>query len=211
MPIRTFQDPSGAEWEVFEVHRRNDRPTAVRPALSAGWLAFVSGQKKRRLPQYPSDWIELKDDELYELLGAAFVVVHPASSSARTSGSVSPSIGEARERRVERRSRPRLSSQAPTVPLTGLPDLEVAVTSASTPADMAAEGHPVARPPTITGVLGSKGTEELIRGHARHARQNGVSVIEGMILVKRALGEDVTRETIKQHRKVFVEEFYSLR
>ena len=70
---------------------------------------------------------------------------------------------------------------------------------------------PVPPPPTRSGTLGTVGIESLVRLHARQARESGVTVIEGMIGVKRALGEsgeDVSRDTLKLLRSVFVDEFY---
>lgn len=67
MTTRQYRDPSGTLWEVFEVHRHTDRATTVRPALMSGWLAFVSANEKRRLPEYPAEWVDYSDDELHEL------------------------------------------------------------------------------------------------------------------------------------------------
>ena len=75
---------------------------------------------------------------------------------------------------------------------------------------MLCSAHPTFRHLPLT-LIGRRGTDELIRAHARQAGENGTSVIEGMIEVKRALreaGEDVSPHAIKLHRKVFVDEFY---
>ena len=195
MPSREYQDPSGILWEVFEVHRLNDRPGTVRPALSTGWLAFSSPAEKRRLPQYPADWMQLPDGELHALLRAAFLATDPISPVPPAGGD-----GPSAERKDyplhgERRRRPRLTeSAAPGDPPTVVPDAPLAVTSSPSP-------EPV-------------DIDDLVRAHARQARKNRVAVIEGMIGVKRALSEagaDITPETLKRLRKVFVDEFYFAR
>jgi hypothetical protein len=53
---RTFEDSAGAVWEVFEVHRSTQNPGAVTSGLEHGWLAFVSGETKRRLAPFPPGW-----------------------------------------------------------------------------------------------------------------------------------------------------------
>lgn len=92
MSSRQYRDPSGSLWEVFEVHRHTGRATQVRPALMSGWLAFVSANEKRRLPEYPADWADLGDDELHELFvrarlapSALFPVVGPNGLGTRAS------------------------------------------------------------------------------------------------------------------------------
>jgi hypothetical protein len=185
MPSREYRDPSGTLWDVFEVHRINHRPNTVRPALSSGWLAFVSPAEKRRLPEYPTDWVHRTDDELEELRLAAFLAPHPIYPVSGA-GDASPS-------RAERRRSPRRSTE---------------------PRSSVAESSDVGSSTVPTGAtlrLGSAGVEALVRSHAREARKNGVAVIEGMLGVKRALsdaGEESTPEVLKQLRKVFVDEFF---
>ena len=213
MPTRQYRDPSGILWEVFEVNRLNDRPNSVRPALSSGWLAFVSTNEKRRMPDYPPDWQELGEDELHELLLVAIVAVDPTTSTGRQSGRIQlPREAQAEaERFVERRRRPRPASSAPSaIPQAPSPGTEGGVTLANTMSPTTG-GLPVPAPATVSSTLGAVGIEQLVRTHARQARRDGVAVIEGMIGVKRALteaGENVSADVIKLLRKVFVDEFY---
>jgi hypothetical protein len=90
---REFQDPSGVQWEVWEVHpallerrlRANETPaemdrrtTARKRApvaheLRFGWLVFEAGGAKRRLAPVPPGWERLDDAGLGELLARASV------------------------------------------------------------------------------------------------------------------------------------------
>jgi len=71
MPARTFTDSAGVTWDVFEVHRASTKPGAVSAGLEGGWLAFASGENKRRLAPFPADWATSTDDELALLCEAA--------------------------------------------------------------------------------------------------------------------------------------------
>lgn len=71
MAARTFTDSAGLTWDVFEVHRASKRPGAVSAGLEQGWLAFASGEQKRRLAPFPPDWASSTDDELALLCEAA--------------------------------------------------------------------------------------------------------------------------------------------
>lgn len=95
MAVRTFRDPSGVEWQVWEVHptlaerrltaeRRvagrsssSDRRVRVAPRaitradLVHGWLAFRSAHERRRRAPIPPDWESMSDEELSEILRVA--------------------------------------------------------------------------------------------------------------------------------------------
>ena len=71
MAARTFTDSAGLTWEVFEVHRASQKAGAVSPGLEQGWLAFASGENKRRLAPFPANWETSTDAELEVLCGAA--------------------------------------------------------------------------------------------------------------------------------------------
>lgn len=214
MPTRQYRDSSGTDWEVFEVHRLDDRPNSVRPALSSGWLAFVREGEKRRLAEYPADWIALGNDELQELLNAAFVAYDARRTRPNRSGSVPPARSDEAPRYLERRKQPRPTARAsrPISPAeTGVLPGDRA--TSPSPAPAIAGGLPVPPTETATGTLGRLGVDELVRNHARQARRDSKSVIQGMIGVKRALaeaGEDVSPEALKGRRKDFVEEFFGL-
>lgn len=69
MAHRSFRDERGREWQVWDV-----RPTAdivIRPELRGGWLAFESGDEKRRLAPVPDGWETASDAELLALLARA--------------------------------------------------------------------------------------------------------------------------------------------
>jgi hypothetical protein len=68
---RTFQDSTGTQWEVFEVHRASEAPRGVSKGYEGGWLAFVSSSGKRRLAPYPSSWKSAPLSELERLCESA--------------------------------------------------------------------------------------------------------------------------------------------
>ena len=74
---------------------------------------------------------------------------------------------------------------------------------------------PAQAPPRApAGPLDAAEVEALVREHARQARRDGTTVIEGMLGVKRALGEaraEVSPSALRELRKVFVDEFYFAR
>ena len=67
MAARTFEDSAGSVWEVFEVRRTSHKAEAVSAGLEHGWLAFVSGSRKRRLAPYPAEWQSADVAELERL------------------------------------------------------------------------------------------------------------------------------------------------
>lgn len=71
MAARTFTDSAGLTWDVFEVHRASRTASAVSAGLENGWLAFASGENKRRLAPYPATWETFADAELEALCEAA--------------------------------------------------------------------------------------------------------------------------------------------
>lgn len=95
MAYRTFVDPGGREWEVWDVFPRGimlaaperrlvgdrrsqpppqeliERRTALRrvavsPGLEKGWLAFRSGEERRRQCPIPEHWETMTDAQLSE-------------------------------------------------------------------------------------------------------------------------------------------------
>lgn len=71
MAARTFTDSAGLTWSVFEVHRASQSAGAVSPGLEHGWLAFASGDNRRRLAPFPSSWEASTDAELETLCATA--------------------------------------------------------------------------------------------------------------------------------------------
>ena len=82
MAARTFEDSTGALWEVFEVHRASSKPAAVSPGMERGWLAFVSGSMKRRLAPFPPEWETASPAELERLCAGARVAMQPRIAGA---------------------------------------------------------------------------------------------------------------------------------
>jgi hypothetical protein len=91
MTHRKIRDPEGKSWDVWEVYpsaverrmsgefpaaKREDGSTderreikvVVPTALQQGWLAFQSGDDRRRLAPIPDRWIDLDDLALVALL-----------------------------------------------------------------------------------------------------------------------------------------------
>lgn len=77
MAARTFTDSAGLTWSVFEVHRSSQKAGAVSPGYEHGWLAFASGDNRRRLAPFPSTWETCTEAEL-ELLCETARHVEPA-------------------------------------------------------------------------------------------------------------------------------------
>ncbi|MEO6528612.1 MAG: hypothetical protein ABIP93_18485 [Gemmatimonadaceae bacterium] len=75
MPSRELIDSDGTVWEVFEVRRKPDPAAVERRSVSrgleAGWLTFASKSEKRRMPEFPSGWETLSDEELWSLFHKA--------------------------------------------------------------------------------------------------------------------------------------------
>ncbi|CAN5144870.1 hypothetical protein BH24GEM2_BH24GEM2_04730 [soil metagenome] len=96
MALRTFTDPAGTEWKVWDVipafvreqeerregepdskpkaperRRSLDRSNLLTPGLERGWLCFESDAEKRRLSPIPPDWEQGTDEELAALCGEA--------------------------------------------------------------------------------------------------------------------------------------------
>jgi len=73
--IREFRDRNGCEWRAWSVTPGQASTTSTRNLgdLRNGWLAFesLSGSGKRRLIDFPQDWMTLSDTELEDLLERA--------------------------------------------------------------------------------------------------------------------------------------------
>ena len=73
--IREFRDANGCEWRAWAVTPGQASTTSTRNLgdLRNGWLAFesLSGSGKRRLIDFPADWMTLGDGELEGLLARA--------------------------------------------------------------------------------------------------------------------------------------------
>ena len=67
MAVRSFLDPDGREWNVWDVapSRRSDH--FLPATLADGWLCFEAAHEKRRLHPVRTDWDALDDAELWAL------------------------------------------------------------------------------------------------------------------------------------------------
>lgn len=75
MGLREFKDKEGNQWKAWSVSSEAlDKRTTAEDYMrdwQDGWLCFECATERRRLPKIPSNWEELPDAELEELLGQA--------------------------------------------------------------------------------------------------------------------------------------------
>lgn len=65
MSHRVFTDPSGTDWQVWDVHPSTAADSIqLRPEYASGWLAFESPQGRRRLVPIPNGWEGWPSEEL---------------------------------------------------------------------------------------------------------------------------------------------------
>lgn len=184
MPARYFTDSSAIRWEVFEVRRHSSRADAVSAGLESGWLTFISGTAKRRLPAYPESWWSLSDGELESLLASARV----PSAVARSAAADSPPPAGAR-------------ATAPRV----APAIGPAALATSVVADA---------PVVMGGAGAQRGVslaDDEIRTLARHSRAAGLTAVQAMLRLKRVLEDNAIDRAAPGHksaRRLFVETFY---
>ena len=74
--VREFKDHAGKEWRVWQVRPRSaGRANAERylGEYFKGWLAFelLGGDQRKRLSNFPEDWLRISDEELDRLLRRA--------------------------------------------------------------------------------------------------------------------------------------------
>jgi hypothetical protein len=71
MPLRSFTDPSGVEWAVWDTFPT--APGPVRETYGGGWLTFEAKAlgAKRRLAPVPLYWANADEAELHQLLARA--------------------------------------------------------------------------------------------------------------------------------------------
>ena len=76
--LRSFRDPKGVDWQVWEVpapdpaQHRGGKYLASE--LQHGWLRFESASERRRLADYPADWETLPDRALVRLCMRSTVI-----------------------------------------------------------------------------------------------------------------------------------------
>ena len=182
MPARTFQDSAGVVWEVFEVHRTSQKAGAVSAGLERGWLAFVSGESKRRLAPFPGDWESAESGELERLCGLARAARATGLTRRKSSGAESSDSPRSPVPRI----RPSQHSKRP------LPDGE-AVIGAS-----ALGSEPVER--TVR--------EFAHEARARRLPAVGAMVQLKSLLARVYPGADSAARDVRSVRRWFVEAYY---
>jgi hypothetical protein len=91
--VREFRTASGSEWRVWEVRPgaggRPARPELYPPDYARGWLAFelLSGQGRKRLPGFASEWTKAPDTDLELMLNQAVDVPNRKRTPPGPSGS----------------------------------------------------------------------------------------------------------------------------
>lgn len=91
MAFRTFRDPEGREWQVWdvvpsrEVEGLSRRHHYLPPEMAQGWLCFEAGDEKRRLTPLPADWEQHDDASMLALCRSA-IPVSPRRQVAATGG-----------------------------------------------------------------------------------------------------------------------------
>ena len=82
MAHRIFTDVRGITWDVWDVVPRSaaDAPhregsVSIAGPLARGWLAFQSGDSRRRLAPVPAAWDEASDEQLRRWCVEALTVV----------------------------------------------------------------------------------------------------------------------------------------
>lgn len=85
MPERTFQDSSGTEWLVYDIAPSAELKHGFARDYQGGWLCFQSTAEKRRLVNYPPEWVRYSGRQLEMLCQEATVVswVSPATGTPR--------------------------------------------------------------------------------------------------------------------------------
>ena len=85
MGFRTFSDPEGREWRVWDVIPSREADPGSRsygylPAeMAEGWLCFEAADQKRRLTPFPTGWEEYDDERMEALCRAALPVAPRAA------------------------------------------------------------------------------------------------------------------------------------
>lgn len=80
MAFRTFRDPEGRDWQVWDVVPSREAEFGTRstrylpPEMAEGWLCFEAADQKRRLSPCPTGWEERDDHGIRELCENALPV-----------------------------------------------------------------------------------------------------------------------------------------
>ena len=95
LKVREFRDTAGQRWRAWPVTPGQARPGKVAPRylgeFHKGWICFeaLEGGARRRLPGQPTDWTDLTEPDLCELLEQA--INAPQRKRGEAFGQPSPS------------------------------------------------------------------------------------------------------------------------
>lgn len=67
MAVRSFQDPEGREWSVWDVTPSRKSDLFLPATMADGWLCFEASHEKRRLHPFGPDWEGLDEAGLWTL------------------------------------------------------------------------------------------------------------------------------------------------
>ena len=186
VPARSFQDSTGAVWEVFEVRRTSQKALAVSVGLEHGWLSFVNGTSKRRLAPFPREWETATPAELERLLALARVVQH---------------LDEEKEVPGQRGED---AASAPTPPRARVPRIRPSRPSKPVAADDL---------PIMSTASGADSVESTVRTFAHQARAGRLPAIDAMVRLKALLARvypepSSSARDLRAVRRWFVDAFY---
>jgi hypothetical protein len=81
--VRSFLDPEGREWNVWEVIPSRKSDLFLPSTMADGWLCFEAAHEKRRLHPVSREWEGLDEPALWSLCqSAALVAPRPRRPSA---------------------------------------------------------------------------------------------------------------------------------
>jgi hypothetical protein len=81
--VRSFQDPEGREWSVWEVVPSRKSDLFLPATMVDGWLCFEAAHEKRRLHPYGAEWEGVDPAALWELCQRAVPVKQRTPRPAR--------------------------------------------------------------------------------------------------------------------------------
>lgn len=81
MAVRSFVDPEGRAWSVWDVVPSRTSELFLPATMADGWLCFEAAHEKRRLHPVADRWEALDDTALWALCQTA----HPVKARPRLS------------------------------------------------------------------------------------------------------------------------------
>lgn len=67
MAVRSFQDPEGRQWSVWDVMPSRTSELFLPSTMADGWLCFEAAHEKRRLHPVHAGWEEMDEAALWAL------------------------------------------------------------------------------------------------------------------------------------------------